>query len=564
MKILSIYPYMHISSAAIIVDGKIICASPEERFNRIKMSTDFPTKSIEWCLKYAKLKWSDIDVIAVPWNPGINIKNSSDRWLKTIRWRGELLSNIPSQIMKMQKDEDISPMEISWNNNKVIFFNHHECHAAYSFFQSPFKNADVITIDGHGEIESCFMGSYSNNKILKKSSVRYPHSLGLFYGTITDYLGFKPDSDEWKVMALQSFNKGKNIFDKKINNLIKKTNNGFELDLSYFDYYLFDKQKNFYSKKLEKLFGPARNKDERLKTKHFQIAAALQNKFFEILLHLIKITKKNSKNTNLIISGGAAMNSVANGILDETKFYKDTWIGYAPDDSGVAIGAGLLAHHKFSKQKRSIKEIKTNYFGPGYRTDEIKNILLKNKINFFKPKSIYNFAAKEITKGKLIGLFQNKMEFGHRALGNRSIIADPRNPKMKDTINKAVKYRETFRPFAPAVLEEFQQKIFKIRDKRKVYFMERVYQIKSNWQKKIPAVTHSDGSGRIQTVSKQTNKEFYNFINEFYKITKVPVLLNTSFNVNGEPIVMTPEDAIKTFYSCGLDILILNEFVVTK
>ena len=258
------------------------------------------------------------------------------------------------------------------------------------------------------------------------------------------------------------------------------------------------------------------------------------------------------------------MNSVANGILDETKFYKDTWIGYAPDDSGVAIGAGLLAHHKFSKQKRLIKEIKTNYFGPGYGTDEIKNILLKNKINFFKPKSIYNFAAKEIIKGKLIGLFQNKMEFGHRALGNRSIIADPRNPKMKDIINKAVKYRETFRPFAPAVLEEYQQKIFKIRDKRKVYFMERVYQIKSNWQKKIPAVTHSDGSGRIQTVSKQTNKEFYNFINEFYKITKVPVLLNTSFNVNGEPIVMTPEDAIKTFYSCGLDILILNEFVVTK
>ena len=310
--------------------------------------------------------------------------------------------------------------------------------------------------------------------------------------------------------------------------------------------------------------GPPRKKNDKLITKHFQIAAALQNKFLDILLHLIKISKKNSKNKNLIISGGAAMNSVANGLLDKTSYYNDTWVGYAPDDSGVAIGAGLLANSKFSKKKRVIKEVKTNYFGPGYKKEETENILIKNKIKYFKPKDIYKFVAKEIINGKLIGLFQNKMEFGHRALGNRSIIADPRNTKMKDIINKAVKYRETFRPFAPAVLEEHQRKIFKISNKRKVYFMERVYQIKSNWKKKIPAVTHVDGSGRIQTVSKQTNLEFYNYINEFYKLTNIPVLLNTSFNVNGEPIVMSPEDAIKTFYSCGLDILILNEFVVTK
>ncbi len=564
MKILAIYPYMHISSSAIIINGKIVCASPEERFNRNKMSTDFPSKSIEWCLKYSNLKWSDIDIIAVPWNPGINIKNSSDRWLKTIRWRGELLSNIPSQIMKMQKDEIISPMEIKWNNNRVIFFNHHECHAAYSLFQSPFKNADIITIDGHGEIESCFIGYNQNNKIIKKFSVNYPHSLGLFYGTITEFLGFKPDSDEWKVMALQSFNNGKNIYQKKMDSLIKKTNNGFELDLSYFNYYLFDKQKHFYSKKFENLFGPKRNKDEKLKLKHYQIASALQKKFTEILLHLIKISKKNSKNKNLIISGGAAMNSVANGLLDNISDYKDTWIGYAPDDSGVAIGAGLLANYKFSKKPRVVKEIKTNYFGPGFSFNETERILKKNKIDYIKPKNIYNYAATEISKGKLIGLFQNKMEFGHRALGNRSIIADPRNPKIKDTINKAVKYRESFRPFAPAVLEEHQQKIFKIRKKRKVYFMERVYEIKKSWQNKIPAVTHTDGTGRIQTVSKSTNLNFYKYIQEFYKITNIPILLNTSFNVNGEPIVMTPEDAIRTFYSCGLDILILDKFVITK
>lgn len=503
MKILSIYPYMHISSSALIVDGKVVCASPEERFNRNKMSTDFPTKSIEWCLSSSNLKWSDIDIIAVPWNPGINIKNSSDRWLKTIRWRGELLSNIPSQIMKMQKKENISPMEIKWNNNRVIFFNHHECHAAYSLFQSPFKRADIITIDGHGEIESCFIGHNIDNKIIKKFSVNYPHSLGLFYGTITDFLGFKPDSDEWKVMALHGFNKGENKYKKKMNTLIRKTSNGFELDLSYFNYYLFDRQKNFFSKKFEILFGPSRKKNDKLEKKHFQIASALQEKFTEILIHLIKISKKNSKNNNLVLSGGAAMNSVANGLLDDISFYKDTWIGYAPDDLGVAIGAGLLANNKFNKKKRIIKETKTNYFGPGYNLEHTEKILIKNKIKYFRPTNIYKFVANEISKGKLVGLFQKKMEFGHRALGNRSIIADPRNPKMKDIINKAVKYRENFRPFAPAVLEEHQEEIFKIKNNRKVYFMERVCEIKKKWRKKIPAVTHVDGTGRIKLSQKK-------------------------------------------------------------
>ena len=286
-------------------------------------------------------------------------------------------------------------------------------------------------------------------------------------------------------MALQGFDKGVNIYQKKMNKLIKKTINGFELDLTYFNYYLFDKQKSFFSKKFETLFGLPRKKNDKLERKHFQIASALQTKFFEILMHLVKISKKKSKNKNLIISGGAAMNSVANGLLDNMPDYKDTWIGYAPDDSGVAIGAGLLANYKFSKNKRVVKEIKTNYFGPGYSVNHTEKILIKNKISYFKPKNIYKFVADEISNGKLVGLFQNKMEFGHRALGNRSIIADPRNPKMKDIINKAVKYREKFRPFAPAVLEEHQEKIFKIRKNRKVYFMERVCEIKKAWRKEF-------------------------------------------------------------------------------
>lgn len=564
MKILSIYPFMHLSSAALIIDGKVVCASPEERFDRRKMSTEFPVRSIEWCLKYSKLRWEDIDAIAIPWNPGLNIKNSSGRWINNMRWRGELLSNIPAHIMKMQGNEISTPIKISWNKNNLVFLNHHECHASFGFFQSPFKNADLISIDGHGEIESCYIGEGRDKKIYKKFSVNYPHSIGLFYGTITDFLGFKPDSDEWKVMALQSFTKDSSIYKKKIDKLIKKTDKGFELDLSYFNYYLFDKQKNFYSDKFIELFGQPRKRNEKIKKKHLSIAFALQKKFEEILLHLIKLSKKNSKNKYLVISGGAAMNSVANGLLDKIKDYQDTWIGYAPDDSGVSIGAGLLAYNLLNKSKRKVSEVKHNYFGPEFNNNYIKQFLLNNKIKFLEPKNIYKLTAELISQNKLVGLFQNRMEFGHRALGNRSIIADPRNVKMKEIINSAVKYRESFRPFAPAILKEFQDKVFEIKKNRNVFFMERVLKIKKEWQKKIPAVTHSDGSGRLQTVCDKINPEFYRYISEFYNITGVPVLLNTSFNLNGEPIVSSPSDAIKTFFSCGLDVLIINKFLILK
>ena len=567
MKILSIYPYTHISSSALMINGKIVAASPEERFNRQKMSTAFPTKSIEWCLKKFDLALNDIDLIAIPWNPAININNASSRWTNDLRWRGEMLSNIPINIMKILGEEPSNHMEISFGKQKIIYLNHHECHAASAFFTSPFEKSDILTIDGHGEIDTCYLGVGNGNKIEKRSSIKYPHSVGLFYGTFTNFLGFKPDSDEWKVMALSSYSKTKNDFDIKIKKLFKLNDQGFELDLSYFDYYTFDKRKYFFNEKFVNLFGKKRIKDSSISNRHFLIAGAMQRAFEEIVFHLLKKLKtKGSKSNNIVLAGGAAMNCVFNGLLDKNKIYKKNFIPAYPDDLGVSIGAAYLANSMFSKnKKRKIFHEKHNYYGPSFSNHEIEDEIIKSKLKYKKiEKNLSKTVAKKISEGKLIGWFQGNMEFSHRALGNRSILADPRNPKTKDIVNKAIKFRESFRPFAPAVLEDHAHKLFEMKKNQKIYFMEKATIVKKKWQTLIPAVTHVDGSARVQTVSKLVNPIFYELIHEFYKITKVPVILNTSFNLNGEPIVCSPKDAIRTFYSCGLDILVMGNYVIEK
>ena len=359
--------------------------------------------------------------------------------------------------------------------------------------------------------------------------------------------------------------KKKNQYDEKVANLIQLNKKGFELDLSYFDYYSFDRRPNLFSKKFTNLFGPKRDKNENLKKRHFEIAGAMQRQFEKIVFHLLKITKKlGGKSGNIVLAGGAAMNCVFNGLLNKSKIYNNNYVPCYPDDLGVSIGGTYLLNETLSKKKRKIHQVRTAYYGPKFSEKEIFETLKKYKLIFKKAKNLNKEIANQISNGKLIGWFQDKMEFGHRALGNRSILADPRNKKMKDIINKAVKYRESFRPFAPAVLEEHSHKIFEIKKGLNVDFMEKAVKVKNNWHRRIPAVTHVDGTARIQTVSKKTNTKFYNLINEFYKITSIPLLVNTSFNLNGEPIVCNPEDAIRTFYSCGLDILVVGDYIVYK
>ena len=564
MKILSVYPYTHLSSSCLLIDGEIIAASPEERFNREKMSTKFPIQSAQWCLEKGNTNWDDLDIIAIPWNPMRNINNVSGRWVNEMYWRGQMLSHIPGQVMRAIDGPVADEMEVKFGKTRIIYYNHHECHAANAFFLSGFSKADILTIDGHGEDETCFMGVGEDKKIIRNKSVSYPHSLGLFYGTFTDYLGFKPDVDEWKVMALSSFSKVENQYDEKISSLITLTNEGFELDLTFFDYYLFDRKPHFYSKKLVDLLGPARKKDEEFNQKHYEIAGAMQRIFCKAAEHLMKITKSISNNENLVLSGGAAMNCVFNGYLDTLDIYKDTHISSCPDDSGVAVGACLLAYYKNTNENRKVVECKDSYWGPEFSDLEIENELKKFKIEYSKPDNLISEVANFLANGDLIGWFQGRMEFGHRALGNRSILADPRYKETRDKVNSAVKFRESFRPFAPAVLSEKANEIFEMPKNRKVYFMERAYNIKKEWQDKLGAISHVDGTGRVQTVEKNLNEKFYSLIEEFEKITDIPVLLNTSFNLNGEPIVMKPEHAIRTFYTCGLDKLVIGSFLISK
>ncbi len=565
MKILSIYPWTHISSSALMINGKLVSAVPEERFTRKKWTTDFPIKSANWCLKNSNLTWDDLDLIAIPWNPGLNISSASSRWDSNISWRGEMLSNIPSNIFKATNNYNPGVMSLSFDKTKIVYFNHHDCHAASAIFVSPFSKCDYLTIDGHGEVETCLMGKFDGKSLKNFHSISYPHSVGLLYGTFTDFLGFKPDNDEWKTMALASFSMRENLYDKKFLEIYKLNKNGFELNLSYFDFYLFDRKPSFYNKKLKDLFGKPREKNEKITKRHHEIAGALQRSFEKIVFHLLKITKRlGGKSNNIVLAGGAAMNCVFNGRLEKKSIYKNNFIPPWPDDLGVSIGATVMANKNFKSIMKQSNQNKSVYLGPKYSNREIENLLTKYSLKFRKIKKITTYVAEKISKGYLVGWFQDRMEFTHRALGNRSILADPRNKNMKNIINKAVKYREGFRPFAPAVLGEKAHEIFDIKKEKKIEFMEKAIMVKNNWKKIIPAVTHIDGTARVQTVFENYNPKFYKLIKEFYKLTNVPVLVNTSFNLNGEPIVENPSDAIRTFHTCGLDVLVLGEYIIEK
>ncbi|MFC1821658.1 carbamoyltransferase [Thermodesulfobacteriota bacterium] len=568
IRILGISPGIWISSAALIEDGKVLAASTEERFDRQKMSQAFPERAMTYCLNEAGISLNDVDCIVMPWNPGIHIQSGSLRYSKEIRWRGEYLYSIPSYILNKFHLGQVESMEekICFKDKtiSIFFISHHLAHAANAFFLSPFNEAAILTVDGKGEHETCILAMGNGYNIKKLKSISMPYSLGLLYGTVTEYLGFKPDSDEWKIMALASYGDRDNEYYQKMKDVISlEENGGFELDLSYFNYYLFDKQPTMYSSKMIELLGKPREKGGNIKERHMHIAAALQRVFEESITHLLQDLYEQKKCRNVVLSGGGFMNSVFNGkVLDNSPF-EDVFISSCPDDSGTSVGAALYIYHcKYKKDNKNHQL--HNYWGPSFSNEEIKDTLDKYKVKYQYYDDIECVAAELITNGSLVGWFQGRMEFGQRALGNRSILANPCIAEMKDTINKAVKYRESFRPFAPAILEEYTEEFFEIKPGILAPFMEKVYPIRKEKQELIPAVVHIDGSGRLQTVSKSINARFYKVIDEFRKLTGIPVLLNTSFNLNGEPIVCTPTDAIRTFFSCGLDYLCMGNYLVAK
>lgn len=568
MKVLGLAPDVWISSAALIEDGRIIAGAAEERFNRQKMSKAFPAQALDYCLRQAGCTLNDVDVIAVPWNPGAHIRSASSRFVGSARWRGEYLVNLPAALLKHLGSPEVRQIDqlvtLPGKELRLTFVNHHSAHAAGAFFLSPFDEAAILTVDGRGENETVTWSHGRGAEIRKLQAVGFPHSLGELYSAVTQYLGFKPYQDEWKVMALAAYGQPGNDYYPRIRGLIRNLDDGgFELDLSYFTYYLFDMQPAMYSAKLEHLLGPARGAGDPLDQRHRDIACALQQVYEETLGHLLGRLHALTGSSRVVLAGGCAMNSVYNGKIQDMTPFQELFISSCPDDSGVSVGAALYAYHCLSGGRLREKP-EHNYWGPDFSDREIEDALAKAKVRGCRHSNIAEVAARLLAEGKLLGWFQGRMEFGQRALGNRSILADPRQAQVKDLVNAAVKYRESFRPFAPAVLEEHAHEYFELPKGVTVPFMEKVYPVRAAMRDRIPAVVHVDGSGRLQTVSRQTNPAFYDLIRQFQVIAGVPVVLNTSFNLNGEPIVCSPVDAIRTFYSCGLDALVLGQWLIMK
>jgi carbamoyltransferase len=568
MKIIGVNNDMYISSACILENGKIIAAGAEERFSRVKQTRAFPVKAIEYCLKEADVEINEIDYISFSWNPAVYFTKYNPLFSGQRRHHLENMYSVMDNVLhfydRPEADYVQQILNVNGSEIKVYQITHHRCHAANGFLLSPFEHAAIMTADSQGEFESTTFCRGSGNTIELLDRINYPHSLGMLYSTFTEFLGFKPNSDEWKVMAMGAFCDSDTDYFKKIKNQVFKTNSEdrLELDLTFFNGYLAD-QPNLYSEKFVDMFGHPRRPGDDFEQRHYEIARALQSVTEDVIFRLLNSLYDKTLEKNLVVSGGVFMNSVLNGkILENTPFEK-FFVTSCPDDSGNCFGAALyLYNHILDNDERHI--MTHNFYGPLFSDNEIESVLSKYKLSYFKTDNTAAFAAKQIFDGKIIGWFQGRMEFGQRALGNRSILADPRSLKMKDKVNQAIKYRESFRPFAPAVLEEKQHEYFNIGQGGNASFMEKVYSVKNSKMGTIDAVTHVDGTARIQSVGRDDNEKFYNLIEEFEKLSGIPIVLNTSFNLNGEPIVCTPTNALKTFYSCGLDLLILNDYVIEK
>ncbi|RZD44400.1 MAG: hypothetical protein CXT78_06685 [Thaumarchaeota archaeon] len=555
------------SSAVLLKNGKILAGAPEERFIRIKKTKSFPKNSIEFCLSEADIKLKECDYVAQAWNPGeywrkFNPLLSGNRikredYLYTVR---DNLYNfterkIPSWTFLDSEGDEMPP---------IYFVRHHLTHAANAFFLSPFDESAILTCDHRGEFETTTFGLGKNLDIEIFSKQTMPHSLGLFYAAFTELLGYRADNDEWRVMALSAFDVDYTEQLEKIRNTIKLKENGlFELDQSYYNGGTLTEPKLFTQKLVHLLGDRIGKKNENPTDWHFAIAKAMQTVSEEIIFHILKHLHNVTKIDNLVLGGGFFMNSVCNGKITEKTPFKNVYISYAPADVGNSIGAALYVAHCIHREKRNYS-FKSSNLGPTFTDQEIHEVLERRKIICEKIDNPEQKIASLLESGHIVAVFNGKMEFGERALGNRSILGDPRKHDIKDKINSIIKYRESYRPFAPAVLSEKAHLIFDVPEGFDCNYMEKVMFVKNDFREKLPAITHVDGSGRLQTVQKEHNSFFYKIIEEFEKITDIPVVLDTSFNINGEPIVLSPDDALNTFFNSGLEFLMMNSFLVKK
>lgn len=587
--VLGVSCFYHDSAAALVIDGDIIAAAQEERFTRKKHDPRFPRNAINYCLEEGRVENNEIDAVVFYDNPLL----SFDRIIKSLK------KGFPESIIQWQS---LAPSLLSHKlfieerikkhflrNIPVLYCEHHFAHAASAFYPSPYNEAAFLTVDGVGEWATTSLGYAEENDMHILREINYPHSLGLLYSAFTNYCGFKVNSGEYKLMGLAPY--GEPVYKDLIyEHLIDvKPDGSYKLNMEYFG---FINSMNMINSNFERLFGGAARKSEsKITRREMNIAASIQKVTEEIIIRLSTTLKNITNKRNLVLAGGVALNCVANGILLREKIFDNVWVQPASGDAGGALGAALMATHNYFGKKRISRNNrddfqKGSYLGIKFSNDEVQSFL--NTYNVPAHRVEKNARAKEIAKllseQKVIGYFAGRMEYGPRALGARSIIGDPRNPKMQRLMNLKIKFRESFRPFAPAVLKEKVSEYFETDNNTESPYMLFVSQVKKNLCKPdeqsnntenmieivnrerstIPAVTHVDYSARIQTVDKRTNPKFYDIIREFEALTGCAVVINTSFNVRGEPIVCTPKDAYVCFMRTNMDILVIEDYIFYK
>ena len=564
---LGISCYYHDSAAALLKDGHVIAAVEEERFSRKKYDDDFPEIAIEWCLKEARISPSDIQSVAFYDKPVLKFERLLDNYI-SVAPRGicSFLDTIPKWLHKRLWIKNEIEKSLKGFKGEIIFPEHHLSHAAHTYYTSTFEESAILTVDGVGEWSTASFGYAKNNSIKLTNDIRWPHSLGLFYSAFTYFLGFKVNEGEYKLMGLASYGKPK-YYDLILNNLIDvKEDGSIHLDMKYF---AFTYDKVMTNTRFSKLFGiEPRKKDEKIEQIHFDIGASAQKVLEDILLKMANHVYEKTKMKNLCLGGGVALNGVANYRLFKEAPFDNLHIPPSPGDAGSAVGCAQYLYYIYHKNQRVIEKDQSKviaeniYVGPTYTNDVIQTFLDTNKIKYEKLDSekLLKQTAQLISDGNIVGWYQGKMEWGPRALGCRSILADPRKSEMKDILNEKIKHRESFRPFAPSILEEYVSEYFEI-DCISPYMI-MVVPVKK--PSEIPAVTHVDGTSRLQTVNHKANSLYYDLINEFYKITGIPVIINTSMNVMGEPIVNTPEQAYQMIVKTDMDYLVMGNYLVKK
>ena len=578
MNILGINAYHGNASAALVSDGRLVAAVEEERFNRVKYAAGFPVAAIRYCLETAGLTLAEVDHVAIPRNPWARLGTKllfAMRMPKFARERARVLARFVGIPEALARAFDCDPKTVRAKFHRV---EHHQAHLASAFFVSPFEQAALLSADGLGDFASTMWAVGEGNRMRVDGSIAFPHSLGMYYTGVTQYLGFRKFGDEYKVMGLAAY--GEPAYLGEFRRIVRSTGGiGFRLGLEYFTHQRTGPEMSWresdktpelgpmFSSYMAERLGPVRDPQAPLEQRHRDAAATLQARLEEVLFEMLNALQKRTGQKAICLAGGVAFNCVANGRIYERTPFEHVYVQPAAGDAGLAVGAAYFIHHQILRRPRSFK-MEHAYWGPEFSPERIRAAVAASRLAesgmeiVERPEEeIAREAAKEIAAGRILGWFQGRAEWGPRALGNRSIVADPRRAEMKDILNQRIKHREIFRPFAPSILEESTAEYFE-----KSYpspFMTLAYSVRPEKRSVIPAPTHVDGTGRLQTVNREANPRYWRLIREFANLTGVPVVLNTSFNDN-EPIVCRPEEAIDCFLRTKMDALVLGDILIRK